>query len=410
MKYFFLIIILSYSTLFNMNIDETVGKFETIKKIELKENDDVVVASVNNIHLSDDLKYLYILSNETNQFIVYDYISGEIINFISPYKELCDSLFDSGKKPHNHFGNNYYYVDVRKDIAAKDFLNNLHVKNNFDHSQLLSDGTLMVSATIYALAKQENSTNTLTDNRTCIIRTDKNLNPIKTYFFDSDYFGYPINDKFLYFEQNNIFGLTFTSNTRQQKNQFDSLPFYSFFKSDGKRLDTIFYLSEEFSKSQKGYFTQWFPLVDTYKDKIYYAHKQLERVYNYSDGSFFDLKNVEASNWNRIHELMNNPELNINYYKLFEELPFLFNNFYIDNGKIIAIFYNHFQTNPPNISDKYFIQFYDLDGKLLNSYSFPVWTDDGELYNIFYSKKHKYFVFSNLKDDMYNLVIKKYNE
>lgn len=384
------LIILLISIQFSYCQDSPTNKLEKIKSFILEENDSIIISDIGFTSYNSDCSKLVISSPSIgDMIIIYDSI-GKISNVIKPIYSLADSIYHKTKV----WKKGYVIVSVNDILTNKEnekyarkiisLLNHYFYKTIF-----INDSILAILGRIYCYISENNNIDyqikyiSLAPFCSIILFDIINNKIINVFSLDKSvpYWAQP--KSFVYDHINKYFYCTCSNLSGSN----DSLSIISLYSESGKFIKKIADLPNEYIQSGIEYKVSCDPeFILNNNNEIIAIFPFIEKVFNFSTGNNFFLKDLKDSNQYGFNILFNNKEIiNNNLDTILYIFPNSIDNIYQTNRGTYLIIISHYLKNQNKIIE-YIIQEYSINGFLLYNATLPFKIESGNILHISYNK------------------------
>lgn len=399
------------------NITYTNLKF--LRSINLEENDSVIITHITNVSINSSSSKILISDADGRILILYNAEDGKVIRTFEAGLNYSDSLAIKGK----YWNDEYKYVrtDQIRDTSGKP-LPYEYLRRRLDNEMIegifYDDNEIWATAHIkcYAVPKDTNKKDDgiRVGLATGIIRFNlkegtSTYTPLEQiqpafpspYSFAVDKIGKNI--------------LILSKNFTAFKNElFDSLWIISAYSYEGKRLNLVAKMPEEYTITKIGYRMLYEPkFCFNSSNELLCIFPYSERIFNISKGVTFKLQSLPHSNKPYLDSLALNPNLFDDFIKrYFYFLPITIHNIYTKlNDDIIITLMHVYKYSDTNIVRERIIQEYSKNGNLLRQFKFNYRDDDRYINYIYYDKyKDEYLIFKKSNTKGWSIDFYKYED
>mgnify|MGYP000303681020 CR=1 FL=1 len=379
-----------------------------LKSITLEENEEAILTKVTNVSTNSNSTEILISDSEGKILILYDARIGKVLKYFEAPFELSDSLAIKGK----YWNEQEEYVRNDKVIFANgkkledDYIRK-RLRNELYFGIFVNDNEIWASAYAKSLVKPK-GIDTLTEFHstlsTGIMRYDLKINKMIEYIcfekiFEKKYYIFPWPYHFVVAPtRDSIFIITINSSHFRNKGS-DSLWIISSYNLKGEIIKPIMKMPEEYTQTKLGYSILFKPkFCFNNKNELLCVFPYAERVFNITNSTFFELKNLKQSNKIFLDSLKENPNLVDSFLvRYFYFLPNSIENVYVTkNNEVIVITFQVFKISQNKTQVYWLIQEYDEQGNLNHQYKVTNLDEHGYIHYIFYDKNKDEFLFFKL--------------
>jgi hypothetical protein len=374
----------------------------------LQENDSVVISSISNIQYSPNGKYFIVNSNSNpNEIYIFNTEINGIYKIIKAKDNLTDSLIEKTKP----YFDSLIYLPMS--YALFENLFNKDKFNDFKYGLFINDSIIYINSIIrsFNIPKTQGFDNY---NRRIL---NMNVCLIKYNIFNDNYQVLPCGDtlyrpynqgkNLIVDKQNNIIYSIVRSGKKQLESNMTPAVI-SRYDDNFKYIEDAFSLPEEYIKTKLNYSINYNPeLLINSKNELIALFPFVEKVYNISKKSSFEIKNLNKSNKVLFDKLIADENLLKKIIdSIYYHLPNYLSKIYETNNEEYIIYIVEAIANDTS-SIKPFIQLYDLDGKFKASLNLEYQNKNGKLKYFHYSKIDNKIRMFRLNDD--NWIVEEYD-
>lgn len=387
---------LSTSKHFNEIMKEKYENLKLVRKIRLHENDSVVLTNVTNVSTNSNSSKILISDAKGKILILFDANTGKIIKSFEAGLNFSDSLAIKGK----YWNDEYRYVtkDKIRDKSGKpmteEFLKK-RLANEIINGVFYNDQEILASAHIrcFAIPTDTNQKDKGINIGLATGLIKINLENESNAYFPLEQLPYAFPQGYFFAIdsiRNNI--VIITKNFPALWNNFyDSLWIIGSYSFDGKLINLVAKLPEEYTQTKLGYKMLHEPrFCFNDSNELLCVFPYAERIFNLTKGLDFKLQSLPHSNKVYLDSLIDDPDLQGEFLqRYFYFLPITIDNIYTrKNNNIIITLFHVFKFNDSLVIRERIIQEYTPDGKLVKQYKFN--NNDGDTYiNFIYYDKYK---------------------
>ncbi len=391
------VFLLLFSTLMSANSLTLEKKAQYI----IEETQKTIINYIDNVDFSPDNKLFLTSSIYDDKIVLFKTQNNKIYKELTPDFSLADSVYAKGK----YFRKEYELMKPQEvtDIIGHDY------KHSYRYAEFINDSIVFIMARVNGVSKKKGIDiysqsgiriaffpciilyNIIDDTYTCdMLQNREELNNEAQFYFSS--FIQPVKAKF---SKNNKKIYSYIQTPYQyQDSLIDNLISISANNLDGQFDKIVHYLPEEFTRTGLKYnliITPCYALgLD---DNIFVTYPHIEKVYNLTQGTSFDLEKLPGTNktlWDKIENLDDKNRRSRNYMDslLNSEISIFTKEIFSTKDTRLITHVNYSrkeQTDSVLIS--VYLQLYTSDGKLLaTNDKIPYYSEDGSLEYLHYSK------------------------
>jgi len=406
-KKFILCFVYAFLCSFNSYGKIEVDSLVLIKSIVLEENEDVILTEVSMVSTDSSSSRILVSDFEGHTIILYDAANGKVLKSFEASFELSDSVPIKCQywNPEKEYvkKEEIVFADGRK---LDDNFVRTRLRNEFFCGFFVSDNEIWISAYIKSLVKPKN-TDTVEwahiSQATSILQYDLNINIVSKFVcFKEFFYAFAWPYHFAVPPTRDSIFILIVNYPHFKNNQFDSLWIIGSYDLDGNLLNLVAKLPNEYLETKLGYSL-------LFKPKFYFNRKKeligvfpyAERIFNFTNSTFIELKGLSLSNKIFLDSLQENPKLVDTFLKRY---PYFLPNTIIDvfvkhNDCFVVVILQVSKDEQAKEQVYWIIQEYDEKGNLNNQYKIRNLDEHGYIHYIYYDKaKDEFLIFKLHKE------------
>ncbi len=371
------------------------------KNCTIQENENYIIQRISYVDVSPDGKKFLLSDVQCGIIGQFNFYNGNIINYKTPSRDLCDLLALSGTKPMKTYDrDDYKYLTIQSagefnpQFKDESYLKNI-INNSFSISKYYKDG--IISLASLNVPKVSPALDAIhLEPAAEFFCFDNNLNNKKVLpllQMSKDVPPCPTSYSFCFFKDNYyITSFDFSRYNRQKK--YDSLPVLAVYDSKVNFIKIKRYIPYLYEYSKLGYrLTGPSLLLATDNEDLYSTHSCVDYIDFLNKSYHLQLKGLPYSNLENFNKLIDyckkKESLQLEINELCSLLPLWIRNL-IPIGKQIGVLSQKYTVKDNEyLTKEFYLQLYKKSGELIKQDTISNINNNGNLEYVTYNNKMK---------------------